>query len=121
MDKTLKERLVILQQAGQIDDATVKSIEKFIKLIEEKLNIKVTEENGSMFVTHIAMAISRLKNGEEIAPLDDLLLSELKGTRIYPKIPSLIKELEERLKINIPESEYGYIALHLANLGNTKN
>lgn len=118
MDKDLKQRLDLLEKTGQINKNTVKALENFVKVIEDRLNIEITEDNGSMFITHIALAISRIEKGEEIAPLDDLLLAELKASPNYESIPSLIEELEKELDINIPESEYGYIGLHLGILKN---
>lgn len=117
MDNILKQRLMILEGSGQIQKETTLAIENFVRIVENEFNIEITEENGSMFVTHIAMAISRIIAGEEITPLDDLLLDELKSTPAYESIPSLIKQLEDELDIIIPESEYGYIGLHLGALG----
>lgn len=116
MDDLLRQRLIILNESGKIDYETVVSIEDFIKIVEEELNVDITEDNGSMFVTHLAMAISRIKNGEEIVTLEESLLKELKSQPYYNKIPKLITSLEEQLEIKIPESEFGYIGLHLGNL-----
>lgn len=118
MDIGLKQRLDLLEKTKQINGDTVKALENFIKVVEDRLNIKITEENGSMLVTHIALAISRIEKGEEIVALEDSLLKELKSSPNYEIIPSLIEELEKELDINIPESEYGYIGLHLGILEN---
>lgn len=120
MDKGLKERLNLLKESGQIDKSTVQNLHDFIKIIEDRLNVKITEENGSMFVTHMAMAITRIKAGEEITPLEDSLLEELESTPVYHEIPILISKFEKESGIIIPQSEYGYISLHLGNLGYRK-
>ncbi|MBU5438018.1 PRD domain-containing protein [Tissierella sp. MSJ-40] len=118
MDNTLKERLIILRQAGQIDNKIIDIVTEFMKMVENELNIKLNEENASMLVTHMAMTLSRIRKGEEIAPLDDSSLEELKSLAIYKRVQSLIVKIDEELQIGIPQSEFGYIALHLCNLGN---
>lgn len=117
MDKELRQRLDLLEKSGQIDGSTVENLEDFVKIIENTLSIKITEENGSMFVTHMAMAITRIKADEKITALDDSLLEELKSTSVYEKIPFIIEQFEDKSGIIIPETEYGYIGLHLGNLG----
>ena len=118
MDNTLKQRLVILEQAGQIDDKIIKIITELITIVEKELDVRLTEDNGSMFVTHMAVALSRIQKGEEVVPLDDSLLEEVKSSEIYKIVQSLIEKIEDELQIRIPQSEFGYIALHLCNLGN---
>lgn len=116
MDIKLRERLDILEGAGQIDKNTVGAIDDFVKILEDRFAIEITDENGSMLVTHLAMALSRIQAGEEITPLDDFLLDELRASPAYKEIPSLIEELEKQVDLEIPKAEYGYIGLHLANL-----
>lgn len=118
MDDMLLMRLNLLLEAGEIDEGIIQIIVEFIKVIEKELSIPITEDNGSMFVTHMAMALSRIKKGEEILPMDDSLLAEIESSTIYDKVPFFINKIEENHNIHIPESEYGYIALHLCNLVN---
>jgi transcriptional regulatory protein LevR len=121
MDNTLKERLIILRQAGQIDNKIIDTVTEFMKIVENELNIKLNEGNASMLVIHMAMTLSRIQKGEEIIPLDDSLLEELKSLAIYKRIQLLIIKADKELQIGIPQSEFGYIALHLCNLGNIDN
>ncbi len=116
MDDMLLMRLNLLSDAGEIDEDIIKIIIEFTKIIEKELSIIITEENGQMFITHMAMTLSRMKKGEEISPMDDSLLDEVKTSATYNKVPLLINKIEEKFNIDIPESELGYIALHLCNL-----
>ena len=99
MDATLLTRLNVLLDAKKIDEDIIRVVDVFVKETESELGIALTEDNASMFVTHIAMALARIKDGEEIKPIDDALLGEEVTTSpIYPK------------------AEYGYVALHLCAL-----
>lgn len=118
MDNMLLMRLNLLLDAGEIDEEIIQIIAEFTRMVEEELSLSIDEKNGSMFITHMAMALSRIKKGEEIMPMDESLLDEVKASNAYNKIPTLIDEIEKRFDINIPKSEFGYIALHLCNLEN---
>ncbi len=117
MDATLLTRLNVLLDAKKIDEDIIRVVDVFVKETESELGIALTEDNASMFVTHIAMALARIKDGEEIKPIDDALLGEEVTTSpIYPKIPTMIRRVEDQTNIKIPKAEYGYVALHLCAL-----
>ncbi|GFN36766.1 PRD domain-containing protein [Tepidimicrobium xylanilyticum] len=121
MDEQLMMRLDLLLNAGAIDEEIIQIIKEFIEIIKKELSFTITEKNGSMLVNHMAMALARIKKGEEILPMEDVLFEEVKTSAIYSRVPSIINELEEKFNIEIPESEFGYIALHLCNLNNLQN
>lgn len=116
MDKPLKERLEILKQAGEISDEIMGVVIEFIKNFEKKYSLEINEENGSMLITHLSMALARIKRGEEISEIDELTLKEIKDTSIYKELPEFYKEIEEKLQIKIPNSEKGFIAVHVCTL-----
>lgn len=116
MNEELKLRLNILLGAGEIDEEIVASVEAFALLLQERYHITLTEENGSMMITHLAMALGRIKRGEEINGMDPAVLEEIKHNKVYQDLPHLYGKLEERLQLTLPESEKGYLALHLCSL-----
>lgn len=116
MDEMLNLRLELIEKSGEIDFSIRKAVIDFIKNIEKKYSIEVKEENGSMLVTHLAMALSRIKKGEEIESIDEEIFQEVKTMRIYSELPEYYKLLEEQLDISIPQSEKDYIALHVCTL-----
>ncbi|MBV1819271.1 PRD domain-containing protein [Anaerosalibacter bizertensis] len=116
MDEMLNLRLELIEKSGEIDFSIRKAVIDFIKNIEKKYSIEVKEENGSMLVTHLAMALSRIKKGEEIESIDEEIFQEVKTMKIYSELPEYYKLLEEQLDIFIPQSEKDYIALHVCTL-----
>ena len=120
MDEILL-RLKILLDTKQIDEKNFQNIVKLIEIVEEELLIIVSGEKGSMFVTHMAIALMRIQKGEYVPPMDKDLLDEIESSIAYKSIPKVIDKIEQELNINIPESERGYIALHLCNLQSTDN
>ena len=116
MDDMLYMRLDLLEEAGEIDSSTKESVANFVKAIENKYFIKVTEENGSMLVTHLAMALSRIKKGKKIESINEELFEEVRKTKTYNKLPEHYKKIEDELNIIIPKEEKDYIALHVCTL-----
>lgn len=116
MDVALKERLEILNGAGEISDEIMDVVTEFVQNFEEKYSFEITEENGAMLITHLAMALARIKRGEEINEMDELALKEIKETPTYNELPEFYKEIEDKLKIKIPDSEKGFIAVHACTL-----
>lgn len=116
MDDMLYMRLDLLEGAGEIDSSIKESVVNFVKTIEDKYFIKVTEENGSMLVTHLAMALSRIKKGKKIESINEELFEEVRKTKMYNELPEYYKKIEDELNIIIPKEEKDYIALHVCTL-----
>ncbi|KUO71280.1 MAG: hypothetical protein APF77_19760 [Clostridia bacterium BRH_c25] len=128
MDQLLRERLDILKEAGEISDEIRAAVIEFAQSFEKKYPLTITEENASMLITHLAMALARIKKGEEIIEMDELAMDEIRQSNIYGELPEFYEIIEDKLQIRLPESEKGYIALHactiivkLQNEGGSKN
>lgn len=116
MDEMLMMRLNLLKDAGEIDEKIAEAVVEFAKEVEREYNAQLNEDNGSMLITHLCMALGRIKKGEEINPIDELSLQEIKATPAFQKVPNLVKSLEKITNLVVPEEEFGYIALHLCTM-----
>lgn len=114
MDELIRLRLQILEDSGEITGQTAESVRDFIGILESRYSIIVTEENGAMLVTHLAVALNRIGQGETIQGIEPALLEEAGKTRFWDELPELLGHLEKRAGVLIPEEERGYLALHLA-------
>lgn len=116
MDQLLNQRLDILLDAGEISAEIKMVIMNFVHAFEKKYTLTMTEENASMFITHLAMALARIKRGEGVNPIDEAIINEVKQNKIYNELPQFYDQIEKDLDIVIPESEKGFIALHACTL-----
>ena len=116
MDDMLMVRLNLLVDSGEITETIRYSVVDFVNGIEDKYSLKITEENGSMRVSHLAMALGRIERREEIQTMDEELFTEVKETQTYKELDMFYDILEENLGSEIPESEKDFIALHLCTL-----
>ncbi|MTI94753.1 MAG: PRD domain-containing protein [Firmicutes bacterium] len=116
MDSNLAKRLEILKHAGEIDVKIHDSVQYFLGILEQKYDIQLTAHNGAALVTHLAMALARIDKGKDVQGMSSQLMSEVEKSKYYNDLTPLIVELERHSGLVIPDSEQGYLALHLASL-----
>lgn len=117
----LNIRLQILKDADQISLENYDAIIKVIEIFERELNIKLTEENGAMFITHLAIAFERIKKGEMVEDINDTIYEEIKNSSRFTSSEKFLELLEKELNIEIPESEKTFIMMHLCALFEREN
>jgi len=116
MDDLLIQRLELLEQAKEIDSDIRNTVIEIASKFESKYSLKMTEDNSAMLITHLAMALSRIKKGEIVEEMDGLALDEIKQCEIYDDLPEFYADIEKRLNIALPQSEKDFIALHACTL-----
>lgn len=116
MDSNLKKRLEILVEGKQLESKLKEKIEKLLVEFESSFEIELKNENAAMLVTHLPMALMRIKRGEEVENLDEMILLELKKENFYSDCMDFIGQIETKTEIEIPVGEKNYLALHFCNL-----
>jgi len=113
---TLENRLELLRKSGQISEQVLAETKEVKQIIEDRYKIKLTEERerDRMFVTHVALALQRLINGNEIEKVSPDIIAEVKG---YPEefgfAKDIANKIERKLNVKVPESELAFIAAYL--------
>ncbi|RAK12478.1 PRD domain-containing protein [Halanaerobium saccharolyticum] len=116
MDPKLKQRLEILVEGDQLETELKKKIESLLKKFESDFNLELKNENAAMLVTHLPMALMRIKKGEEVEDLNEMVLAELKKEKFYSDCMDFIEQIEAETEIEIPAGEKNYLVLHFGNL-----
>lgn len=116
----LNVRLNILKDAGQISEDTYEKILNTIKMFDEDWSIKLTEENGSMLVTHLSVAIERIMKNETVEGVNKDIFTEILNNRYYDKGKKILNNIQEIIKVEFPENEQGFIMMHLCVLLETE-
>jgi transcriptional regulatory protein LevR len=117
----LDERLIILRDAKQIDEDIYSKMLKIIALFKEKWNIELTEENGAMMITHLCIALQRMKNKDAVEKIDEDICEELKKNNYCEKSKQAIKAMEDEIGFVIPDCEKNFIIMHLCVLFKKEN
>ncbi|ASS73037.1 transcription antiterminator [Bacillus atrophaeus] len=97
-------------------------IKEMIEKIETYFNRKVDENSISYqrLVTHLRYAVTRLESNEALHVMDDEMLCfiQKKYSFAYQCALELAEFLKNEYQLNLPESEAGYITLHVQRLQN---
>lgn len=97
---------------GLVDEKKLLIIEKHIDEIKKDLPYTIADSAYIGLVVHLALAIERIQQGEEIN-FDDTVLEKLKHTKEFEAAKKIVSRLEAVLGISISYGEIGYITMHL--------
>ncbi len=104
---TVTDRLL-----GLVEKQKLLMIERQIDSIKSDLPYSIADSAYIGLVVHLALAIERIQQGEEIT-FDHDYLQTLKKTKEYHAAEKIVAGLESLFSINISEGELGYITMHL--------
>jgi transcriptional regulatory protein LevR len=111
-----RERLDMLEGAGQITALARWLTEHALAEIARHCAVRLEEANAAQFVTHLAVALTRLQRGEEAeqsAVVADEIADRVRERKIMRR---LMDECERLLDREVPEVEVDYMTVHLCAL-----
>ncbi|MGL5427008.1 MAG: PRD domain-containing protein, partial [Cetobacterium sp.] len=76
-------------------------------------NIVLSEDNGAMMVTHLSMAIMRVKNNDPVKTIDEEVFRETLESEHIPKANIIYEDLEKVLDVVLPEDEKKYMLVNI--------
>lgn len=109
----LRVRLDILNGAGAICDKTKEVMNGVIDMFQENHGITLTEENGAMMVTHLSMAIMRVRKDEPVKSIDDEVFQETLESEHIGRAREIYGDLEKILDVELPEDEKKYMLVNI--------
>lgn len=111
----LEERLELFKNSMQISQTDFEALLKVISSFKE-LGIFLNEENGAMLITHLCVAIDRIRNNKLVEAIDAEAYKEIETNAGFYKAEVAFLMIQRILGIQIPDYEKGYIMLHLCIL-----
>lgn len=109
-------RLNILKDAGQISKETYDALIRVIEMFKNKWNVILTEENGAMLVTHLSVALERIKKMEVVVGIDSEAYNEIKDHCEYETCKKVFEDITKEVVMEIPKNEETFIMMHLCAL-----
>lgn len=103
-----------------IDYKTISVTARALNNFKKTMNYPIYDKIYVELCVHIALAIKRLENHQEIR-LDNFTLGKLKKRKEYKFAKIITDYIEKETGIKIPEDEIGYITLHLGGLKDDKS
>lgn len=112
----LETRLNILHSSEAISNCTQKTMLNVISFFKNDYSIILTEENGSMLITHLSMAVTRIKNNEPVKEIYEDVFQEALDSEYFLEANNIYKDLEKVLDVELPESEKKYMIVNICVL-----
>ncbi|MBR4642088.1 MAG: BglG family transcription antiterminator [Selenomonadaceae bacterium] len=95
-----------------IDAGEWRRLEQMIRVTENDLGYKLSDNAFMGLVVHLSLAVRRIKNHEAVT-VDKELFPHLKITREFIAAKKLSENISTALNMEIPESEIYYITMHI--------
>lgn len=112
----MEERLNLLCDAGIIDRDICDGMLVVVNQLETVWGIPVRNEQGEMALTHLANALMRSRRGEEIAPLDNELFSEVISSAEWTQLQPIHQAILASFDVILHPNEEGYLIANLFSL-----
>lgn len=101
-----------LFQLKQIVDLDYSFLEESLEELERELDFKFSEGAFINLVIHIAITVRRIEEGKDIF-MPENIFKTIVDTNEFKSAKNMTEKLEEEFQLKIPESEIGYITLHI--------
>lgn len=95
-----------------IDAGEWRRLEQMIRVTENDLGYKLSDNAFIGLVVHLSLVVRRIKNHEAIT-CDDENFSRLRGSREFSAASKLAEKISAALSMDVPESEICYITMHI--------
>ncbi|WP_378956559.1 BglG family transcription antiterminator [Pelosinus sp. sgz500959] len=95
-----------------INKEVIHKLESSIHEAEDKMGHKLADSAYVGLIVHLALAVQRITKNEEII-IDQDFLAELRQYPEYLVATDMVASIAKNFMITIPESEIGYITMHI--------
>ena len=106
------ERLDILVEAELIDQETYEKVKKIVNEVSREFSLDLSTESGQMFITHVSMAIMRIKNDEAAADIENSVYEEIRESENFINALRFAEIIEEIIEYEIPKNEKEYLVIN---------
>ena len=95
-----------------IDAGEWRRLEQMIRVMENDLGYKLSDNAFMGLVVHLSLAVRRIKNHEAVT-IDNETSLRLKETREFIAAKKLAEKISATLKVDMPESEIYFMTMHI--------
>jgi len=110
------ERLGILLEGNVISARVEALVRRVISRLEDRWQIKLTEEKGGRMVTHLSMALMRIERDEKIEAPQKYILEEFNSLDVFPLSQNIVNDLMVWTPMDLPKAEQDYLIVNICLL-----
>ena len=100
-----------------IDEGIWRRLEKLIHDLEREFGYQLSDNAFIGLIVHLSLTVQRIKNHESVQ-LGEIALQQLRAKHEFTLATTLAEKISAEFDIEIPESEVGYITMHLLGARN---
>lgn len=112
----LEERISVLHDAGFIDESGVADLRAIVKILIEDNGFPKSDELMGPFVTHVAAAMKRARDGEAIEPLPDIVVDQIRASASGSKAKEIQQTLLRAMKHELSQDEQDFVLVHVSGM-----
>lgn len=112
----LDERIEVLRSCGFVDDSGVRDLSKIAEILVSECGVSRDDEVLGTLITHVAAALKRSRDGEKINPLAADVISDVKGSDIYPEALRIQQEILDSMENDLSADERDFVLVHVGGL-----
>ncbi|MGL4860570.1 MAG: PRD domain-containing protein [Enterobacteriaceae bacterium] len=109
----MEQRLHILYQGNVIDEDIYRGMLQVIEQLEHTQQLLQRNEQGWMVIAHMANALMRSRQQQQVEPIDNAILQEIEQQGELAALAALNQQLLNLFPVTLHPNEQGYL---LANL-----
>ncbi len=111
------ERLDMLEESGQVTNLARRLTELCLAELATDLHLTLDEDNAAQFVTHLAIALTRINRGDPAVAMSAVVAEEIADRqRELDAVTRVMGDASRLLQREVPESEITYMTVHLCAL-----
>ena len=95
-----------------IDAGEWRRLEQMIRVTENELGYKLSDNAFIGLIVHLSLAVRRIKNHEAIT-IDAQTSSNIRNSREFKAATKLAEKISAALEMDVPDSEICYITMHI--------
>lgn len=108
------DRLDMLEDSDQLSRSARELTVDVLASLSARLDVQMTEDNAAQFVTHLAVALTRLARGDDAAPYSAVAEDEVRERpRELDAVRAVMADVSRTIDRDVPDSEVNYLAAHV--------
>ena len=123
MDADLEMRLRLFEESGQVSSGVVRFVRGELDRVARSWGLVLEEESAGMLVSHLLLALERVRAGEAIEDWDgaeDAADDLEERPWALEEAHRIVENARPVVGAELPEAEVRFLALHLAAIAETQ-
>lgn len=112
----LEERISVLQDSGFVDESGAADLKAIVETLTEDFGFPKSDDLMGSFVTHMAAAMKRARDGEAIEPLPEIVVDQIRAGANSLKAEEIKRALLRSMKHDLSRNEQDFVLVHVGGM-----